>query len=204
MRLALLSCNGFYWTSSTGYWRHTASWAAIMALAFLRQTSSPVRFISAAQSPPPSRPPPATVCCLSGLCTTQVHESLPLKSAQFWHWECTRWRFSQRWLESSLLGYNALESQPPFQRNSKNKPISVLYAGFLLDFFFDPEDGGDTFFRIVGWFSTYFLSVIRHKLEFNTPHFFFLFYISRVRAQSRPHVTGWEPLDDATEWTVKS
>lgn len=49
MRLALLSCNGFYWTSSTGYWRHTASWAAIMALAFLRQTSSPARLISAAQ-----------------------------------------------------------------------------------------------------------------------------------------------------------
>lgn len=55
VRLALLSCNGFYWTSSSSCWRHTASWVAIMALASLRQTSFPIRFISAAPSSPPLR-----------------------------------------------------------------------------------------------------------------------------------------------------
>jgi hypothetical protein len=27
----------------------------------------------------------------------------------------------------------------------------LLYAGFSLDLFFDPQDGGDIFFRNVGW-----------------------------------------------------
>jgi hypothetical protein len=29
----------------------------------------------------------------------------------------------------------------------------LFHAGFMLDLFFEPEDGGDIFFRNVGWLS---------------------------------------------------
>jgi hypothetical protein len=31
---------------------------------------------------------------------------------------------------------------------------TFFHAGFLLDLFFEPEDGGDKFIRNVSWFST--------------------------------------------------
>jgi hypothetical protein len=31
--------------------------------------------------------------------------------------------------------------------------LYLLHAGFLLEFFFDPEDGGDMFLQNVGWLS---------------------------------------------------
>jgi hypothetical protein len=43
--------------------------------------------------------------------------------------------------------YNATQSV-------ENHAKHLLHAGFLLTFFFDPEDGGDMFFRNVGLFST--------------------------------------------------
>jgi hypothetical protein len=69
-----------------------------------------------------------------------------------------------------LLGYNAVwsvESRPIFRRNistpssgPKNKPSMkpesrallaiCVHAGFLLDLFLGPEDGGDMFLRNVG------------------------------------------------------
>jgi hypothetical protein len=66
-----------------------------------------------------------------------------------------------------LLGYNAVlsvESKPTFRRlisppssgqnnNPSKKPTSacyLLYAGFLLGIFFDPEDRGDMFLLNVG------------------------------------------------------
>jgi hypothetical protein len=44
----------------------------------------------------------------------------------------------------------------------------LLHAGFLLGILFNPEDGGDMFFRNVGWLSTDYIAIYPRTLENKT------------------------------------
>jgi hypothetical protein len=71
------------------------------------------------------------------------------------------------------------ECQPTFRRNishpflvSKNKPskkpallATCFHAGFLLGLLFDTETGGGMFLRNVGWHSTDYTALYRHRCD---------------------------------------
>jgi hypothetical protein len=51
-----------------------------------------------------------------------------------------------------LVGYNAV-------LHAGNKQSCLFHAGFLLDLFFDPEDGGDVFVRSIDLLSAHYTAL---------------------------------------------
>jgi hypothetical protein len=76
---------------------------------------------------------------------------------------------------------SSVQSRPTFRRNtsifSRSLLATCFHAGFFLDLFFDPEDGGDMLLRNVGWLSTDYTALYPRR------------YVSQPYGPSRP-VTG--------------
>jgi hypothetical protein len=70
--------------------------------------------------------------------------------------------------------------------------LYLLYASFMLVFFFDPEDGDDMFLRNVGWLSTDYTALYSTR---STPQKFIIYLFNGCHYNSVGFVTDYEQDD---------